>query len=258
MTCAKWKLQTNTESRSPGSHDRDKDFTKEYNSKLSRAFSTTGRESRMKNKEELIRKIRQVFRSNDYPGDALLVGSTEGCEAYDEVAPFRNRTDWTSIEPSFLDAHSSALSFFSEAGLRFFLPAYLTADLQGQLKSADPVVPLTHGFSDIEVRTTINNREFVVRTGKSELVNPRRYGAGTFYDYAQFRLSIFTREEAQVIVSYLEYKRDFDWPSPDRERIDAALDGYWRSRAMNAPTNEDLRQHLRANADFIAASKEPQ
>jgi hypothetical protein len=210
----------------------------------------------MKDNSEIIHGIRHVFGSNEYPGDAFLLGSAEGCEPYDEVVPFQSRTDWTSIEASFLDSHASALSFFSEAGFRFFLPAYLTADLQGKLKSADPVIPLTHGFSDIEVRTTINGRDFVVRAGKSELMNPRRYGAASFYDYAQFRLSVFTREEAQIIVSYLEYKRDVDLRSPSRTWIDNALDRYWRNRAINAPTNQDLRQQFQAKREFIAASKE--
>jgi hypothetical protein len=212
----------------------------------------------MKDKDEIIHMICDVFAGNEYPGDAFLQGSTEGCEPYDEVGSFQGRTDWKSIEPSFLDAHAGALSFLSEAGLRFFLPAYLTADIQGKLKSAHPVILLTHGFSDVEVRTIINDRDFVLRTGKSELVNPRRYGAATFYDYAQYRLSIFTREEAQAIVAYLEYKRDVDPYSSDRMRIDAALGSYWRERSANAPTNETLRRHAKEKSELVAASMKSQ
>jgi Family of unknown function (DUF6714) len=208
----------------------------------------------MNKKDEVLHKIRTVFGSNEYPGDGFLQGSTEGCEPYDEVGPFQGRTDWESIEPSFLDAHAGALSFFSEAGLRFFLPAFLIADIQEELKTADPLISLTYGFSDLEVRVTINNREFVVRNGKSELLNPRRYGASTFLDYVRFRLSIFTREEAQAIVAYLEYRRDADARSPDRARIDAALNEYWRQRATNAPAAESLRRHLKEKDEFVAAT----
>ena len=102
-----------------------------------------------------------------------------------------------------------------EAGLRFFLPAYLIADVQEQLKSADPVILLTNGFSDVEVRVTMHDRDFVVRTGKSVLLNPLRYGAATFLDYLRYRFSIFTREEARAIVAYLDYKRELDTRSPD-------------------------------------------
>jgi hypothetical protein len=207
----------------------------------------------MKHEDNVLRKIREVFSGHEYPGDAFLQGSAEGCEPDDEVGPFRGRTVWQRIEPAFLDAHASALSFLSEAGFRFFLPAYLVADVQGELKSADPVTPLTHGFSETEVRVTVNSRDFIVRTGKSELLNPGRYGAATFHDFAQYRLSIFTREEAEAIVSYLEYKRDVDPSSPDRMRIDAALDSYWRERARSAPAAERLRRHIIEKGQFVAA-----
>lgn len=208
----------------------------------------------MARKDEILHKIRVAFGNNVYPGDAFLQGSTEGCEPYDEVTPFRGRTGWQGLEPDFLDTHAGALSFFSEAGLRFFLPAFLIADIQGQLKAADPVISLTHGFSDAEVKVTMNDTDFVVRSGKSVFLNPLRYGAATFLDYLRYRFSIFTREEAQAIVAYLEYKRDVDTPRPDRIRIEAALDEYWRARAANAPDVESLRRHLKEKNEFIAAT----
>ena len=54
------------------------------------------------------------------------------------MSPSATREDWKGIEASFLDTHAEALSFFSEAGFRFFLPAYLIADLRGHLSVADP------------------------------------------------------------------------------------------------------------------------
>jgi hypothetical protein len=208
----------------------------------------------MAKKDEVLHKIRAMFGNNEYPGDAYLQGSTEGCEPYDEVAPFQGKKDWQTLEPDFLDAHAGALSFFSEAGLRFFLPAFLIADIKQELKLADPVMSLTYGFSDVEVRATMNNRDFVMRSGKSVLLNPLRYGAATFLDYLRYRFSIFTREEAQAIVAYLEYQWDLDTCGPDRPRIEAALDGYWRDRAANAPDAESLRRHLSEKNEFIAAT----
>ncbi len=206
-----------------------------------------------KDREEVVCAVRGAFGGNEYPGDSYLQGSTEGCEPFDEVEPFRGKTSWEAVEPGFLDQHGGALHFFSEAGLRFFLPAYLIADLRGELTYADPLLSLTLGFLDVEVKTTAGDREFVLRTGKSELLNPRRYGAATFYDHARYRFSIFTREEAQAIVAYLEYKRDTNPGSPDRPGIDAALDGFWRDRAQNAPPAESLKRHLEEKAAFLAA-----
>src|SRR5262245_25648763 len=102
----------------------------------------------MSDQEAIIAKIQAAFGANDYPGDYYLQGSFDGTEPEDEVGPFRGKQVWGEIEPDFLDAHAAALSFFSEAGLRFFLPAYLVADLRDQLSTADPLFHLIHGFFD--------------------------------------------------------------------------------------------------------------
>ena len=105
----------------------------------------------MNDKETVIREVREAFGNNEYPGDNYLQGSFEGCEPYEEIEPFKGRQDWQNIDSKLLDAHSGALNFFSEAGLRYFLPAYLMADLHEELQSVDPVFVLVHGFSDLAV-----------------------------------------------------------------------------------------------------------
>jgi len=92
----------------------------------------------MSDRDTVIRRIEAAFAGNAFPGARFLQGSFEGCEPYDEVGPFEELEDWRVIEAGFLDGHASALSFFSEAGFRFFLPAYLISDLRGQLYTADP------------------------------------------------------------------------------------------------------------------------
>jgi len=174
--------------------------------------------------DALVHAIRTGFAGSTYPGDAFLQGSFDGCEPYDEVGPFIGITDWTTLEPTFLDARYCALSFFSEGAFRFFIPAYLAADVRQQLATADPAFHLTHGLGDEEGRWH-----------RSALLNPRRYGAMTWYDYARYRLSVFAREEAAAILAYLTWKRDrSDFPH-ERRAIDAALETFWRDRAANAP-----------------------
>jgi hypothetical protein len=207
----------------------------------------------MESKEAVIAAILNAFGSNEYPGDDYLQGSFEGCEPYEEIAAFKGKTDWKAIDAGFLDAHSAALNFFSEAGLRFYLTAYLVADIKDELKTADPIFVLTHGFSDITVEHRVKERVLLRKTGKTAFVNPRRYGGMTFYDYACFRLSIFTREEAKAIVAYLLYKRDSDPYKIEIEQIDAALNEYWYQRAADAPLAESLIHHLREEDEYIAA-----
>jgi hypothetical protein len=209
----------------------------------------------MKAVESILRAIHEAFGKNEYPGDPFLQGSFEGCEPFDEVGPFKGRTDWRTLEPEFLDGHAVALNFFSEAGFRFFLPAYLVADLQGKLRTADPVFHLTHGFSDSSVEIPMKTRVFTRRLGKSAFLNPSRYGAMTWYDHARHRLSVFTREEAKAIAAYLRYKRNSDSSDGDKEGIDGALNSYWIERASNAPAAEALKQHMDEEEKYLAELK---
>jgi hypothetical protein len=204
-------------------------------------------------REAVIQKIEAAFADNAFPGARFLQGSFEGCEPYDEVGPFEKLEDWRGIEAGFLDGHASALSFFSEAGFRFFLPTYLISDLRGQLYTAEPLFHLTHGFSDWTTEVPAGDRTLAIKHGKSAFMNPRRYGAMTSYDYARYRLSIFTREEAGAIVSYLEFKRDADPNVIDGKAIDAALDLFWLERARTALPAESLRQHVAQQEEYLTA-----
>jgi hypothetical protein len=205
----------------------------------------------------IIEQIEAAFAGNEFPGARFLQGSFEGCEPYDEVGPFGKLEDWRGIDAGFLDGHASALSFFSEAGFRFFLPAYLIADLRGLLCTADPLFHLTHGFSDWTTEVRSGDRTLVLRHGRTSLVNPQRYGAMTPYDHARYRLSVFTREEAGAIVAYLKFKRDSDPDVIDADAIDAALDSFWLERARTAPRAARLAQYLSEQEEYLAAMSPP-
>ena len=103
----------------------------------------------MHSPEQVSQVISETFSETPYPGDRFIQGSTEGSEPFDEVVPFEGKTSWAAIEPAFLDQRASALSFFSEGGFRFFLPAYLLADLQGKLE-LDKMVTRVIGLNDVE------------------------------------------------------------------------------------------------------------
>ena len=210
----------------------------------------------MPSRDEVVANIRTAFGANEYPGDAYLVGSSEGCEPEDEAGAFRGRHDWQGIPSEFLDQHYVALSFFSEAGFRFFLPSFLIADLRGELKTADPLFHLTGGFSDTQVAIDVAGHAFVRTSGKSKLINPRRYGAMTQLDYARTRLSVFTREEAAAIVEYLRWKREETDLPTEQSAVDAALTAYWIDRAATAPSAQRLQQHLQEEAEFLQALRQ--
>lgn len=205
----------------------------------------------MQPKADLIGYIRATFSDNEYPGDPFLQGSRDGCEPYEVVSHFAGKSDWRTVGAETLDSYPEALSFFSEGALRFYLPAYLVADLQDKLTTADPLFHLTHGFYSESVEIPATKGTLVRQIGASALINPLRYGAMTFRDYARYRMSVFPKEEAAAIVEYLKFRRDLDSAGLDRKKIDAALETYWLDRTENAPSARSLAQYLEDQSIFL-------
>ncbi len=162
--------------------------------------------------------ISAAFGSNERPGNWALVGTYEGDEPGLLVRDFQDKPDWRTLDPAFLDqapnGYASALSFFSDEAFRYFLPAYLIADIDGKLDRVDPVHSLTNGLDDVS---------------RHEKVNSRRYGDRTWLEAARYRLSVFTRQEARAILAYLEWRAERD--EFERERIGQAIRNYWSERA---------------------------
>ncbi len=205
----------------------------------------------MNDKQTVIHHIREAFRDTHHPGDAFLQGSFDGCEPSEITAPFHGVTHWSDVDAQTLDENYSALSFFSEGAFRFFLPAFIIADLNGDLQAVDPLFHLTHGFSDTAVHMPGKARTHQKVMGKSAFVNPRRYGAMTSFDYARCRLSVFTKEEAAAIIAYLEFRRDIDRDGIETPDIEAALNSFWRERAANAPDYESIRRCVKKEEDYL-------
>ena len=202
---------------------------------------------------EVIEIVRAAFDPDDHPGDRWLQGSFDGCEPYDEIGAFQGLHDWRTLEAAFLDQHYTALSFFSEAGLRYYIPAYIVADIRKELRTADPVFHLTYGFTDASTSIEIGDQRFARTIGRTHLINPLRYGALTSLDYARYRLSVFCREEAAAILAYLEFAHE----SPEHEfshsDIERAIAEFWTARAADAPDRAALQRHNAEEKAFTDA-----
>lgn len=162
--------------------------------------------------------VREAFAGVEYPGDWCLRGSNEGEEPYLLEDEFKGKTDWRTLDAAFIDrapgGYGSALNFFSDEAFHFYLPAYLIADVDGQLVQHDPSFQLVHGLDDASRDTKIN---------------PRRYGERTWWDHKRCQFAMFSRAEVRAIVAYLRLvaeRQEFG-----RERIDQALAAYWVPRA---------------------------
>lgn len=166
----------------------------------------------------LVARIRQAFQAVVYPGDAQLTDSTYGEEPDALINDFRGRDDWTQLDDAFLDqapaGWGSAISFFSGEALRFYLPAYLIADINGALTQSDPAYRLC-SF----VTPQLQDKKLA-----------RAFGGGTLGEHAVNELSLFNDEQVAVIVDYLWWKLEQDDYNPT---IEQALENYWLPRAAN-------------------------
>lgn len=166
--------------------------------------------------ERLIRDIEQAFANVCYPGDDRLTDSTYGEEPAALVEDFRGRTDWRQLDAAFLDqapqGWSSAMSFFSGPALRFYLPAYLIADLRGALvHGSDPAFRLSWGL------TPAGGRQKIAKA----------WGGGTIGERARADFAAFDAAQVAVIVDYLWWKLDQGYDPT----IEQALEHYWLERA---------------------------
>ena len=143
--------------------------------------------------------------------------------------------------------------------LRYYIPAYIVADIRQALQTADPVFHLTHGFVDFSATMEVGGETFIRASGRTRLINPLRYGALTFLDYARHRLSVFCREEAAAILAYLEFAHEAPWHEYSREAIERAIADFWKARAGGAPDRGSLQRHNaeeRAFSDAILRRRE--
>ncbi|MFC1997766.1 DUF6714 family protein [Chloroflexota bacterium] len=172
------------------------------------------------NKNELRKLIEHTFAEVPYPGDNNLRNSNEGVEPFLLEEEFKGKDDWKSLSPNFIDqapdGFSSALSFFSKEAFRFYLPAYLMADMDGKLVYTDIVFYLTYGLTD---------------STKDIPVNPKRYGSFTWFEYVSERFAVLTREQAETIRLYLKRKLGEPDLVYEREGIEQALHNYWEKAA---------------------------
>ncbi len=168
-------------------------------------------------REALKVEISRAFAETPPPDADDLRGSNEGEEPFLLEEDFEGVPDWRSLSTAFLDqspdGFGSALSFFSAAAFRYYLPGYLLADVDDVLRQADPLFHLWHGLDDAK---------------RDEPVNEQRYGDWTWFEAMSGRLEGFTNAEVSAIVAYLRYKAGIDECS--RPYIEQALRNYWLPR----------------------------
>ncbi|MDR2983031.1 MAG: hypothetical protein LBV12_12405 [Puniceicoccales bacterium] len=181
------------------------------------------------NPEKIIELITDAFAAVECPPDWCLRNSDEGDEPFLLEQEFADKTDWRGLDPEFLDqapaGYATALYFFSNEAFRFYLPAYLIADIRGQLNRVNPIFRLTHGLDN---------------SSRNERINPRRYGEMTWFDYARYKFSMFTHQQIEAIVAYLEWKKFNDAIDPPLHHRGIRQLLEWQTILMKTPIKKVL------------------
>ncbi len=157
------------------------------------------------------------------PSPHLIRVTMGSAEAISAASPVRsrlctvNRSEWRVLDAGFLD--QAGLGFLSAAAFRFYLPAFLLADLDGALTTETPSFYLSHGLNDV---------------GKVNRVNPRLYTERTWFDHVSDRFAAFTADEAGAILGYLS------WIAHHRGDLDGAIaeavGNFWLSKSLARET----------------------
>lgn len=101
-------------------------------------------------------QIREAFRDVTL-GDGIGLMQAQGLDDYadaETLAKYRasdEKDDWSAIPAEKLNRCYSSLSFFDAEGLRFHLPAFLIAELEGTYDQ-DLIFNLTYSGSDAQSR----------------------------------------------------------------------------------------------------------
>jgi hypothetical protein len=147
--------------------------------------------------QALIDMVAAAFAATPYPGDDQLCGSSQGDEPAEYALELRGHA-WQRLHPDLLATHYPALSFLSHAGFRYYLPAFLVADLLGHPSAADPAFHLSYTLAA---------------------------GSPAEPDYGLRRIAAFSPAERRAIVAYLE--RELLRNELAGPEIERALEGYW-------------------------------
>ena len=184
----------------------------------------------------LMQRVETAFASYPYPGDDRICSPQPGDEEPAEYAMEFRGAQWQRLNPGFLAQHYPSLSFFTHDAFRYFLPAYLVADLMAeQLQlwlSADPVFHLTHGLVRVKTMSDDQIARFIE---ESQVADPeleltpemlKPVGDAEFWHArALERFAGFDHAQRKAIVTYLQHMAAQD--EYQRADIDSALKDYW-------------------------------
>lgn len=173
----------------------------------------------------LIRQIRSAFDATPYPDDGIGELLYDPDDAEVEIE-FRG-VDWRHLHPDFIFKHGCAPTFFKQQAFRYFLPAYVIADLM--YWETDPSWVdqscIEHGWIEASPASRlVSDFAFCWGRNREEIPDQNSEEVQEAVEKATRRFSVFNQQEREAIVSYLRYQLEED---PTDREIESALQNYW-------------------------------
>ena len=150
-------------------------------------------------KESVASRIREAFHGVTL-GKGVGLFEGQGLDDYEDAGTCRayrakdEKDDWESIPVENLNRCYGSLSFFDAEGMRFHLPAFLIAQLDGQLR-VDPVFHLAH-----------------------------------LDEWSKSKFVLLTKAQREAVRDFLILMQDNPDFEFDRPHIETALTNYWASQ----------------------------
>lgn len=160
---------------------------------------------------KLIEKITTAFADLPFPGNDNLVGPSYGEEPMLVKEHFSNQSSRESLTPEFIDL-DGAFAFFSNEAFRYYISVFMIADISEKLDFNNPVIRLCW-----PVTPQSENQKIA-----------EVHGGGTIGERAKACFELFTQEQVQAIIAYLNWKLEED---EDDLLIKQALENYWLKHA---------------------------
>lgn len=150
------------------------------------------------NKVELILAIKEAF-ADVHLDDGIGLMQAQAIDDYaSEESQLKARladekADWQQINSAALQNNNSSLAFFDAAGMRFHLPAYMLAHLQGEID------------------------EWCI------------FHLTDLSDYARARLKLLDQPQRLVCIEYLRWYQGHSIDHSEQELIDRVIRDYWQA-----------------------------
>jgi len=151
-----------------------------------------------------VRDLIQEAFADVHLGAGIGLQEAQGLDDYESeetCARYRSgdeKEDWHRITADRLNACSSSLSFFDAEGMRFHLPAYLIADLDGSYR---------HGMA---------------------------FHLSCADEYSVLRFALLSAQQHAAVRAFVAYIAEEECYAYERPHLIRALDGYWRDPASSA------------------------